>query len=188
MDKHTQYNRKKYNKLHHRRSHTSNNIQNKSKSKKTETRASEYTTITYTLVLPAPTNITSTSHQENQITINWEAVSGATAGYQVQHKTQTGNWSSSTDTTSTTQTISSLVSGTTYEIRVRAIRTNSPNNIESSWKTHTTTTKPQAPTSPTTSSHTTWRVALNWTPPTGNELKHQTHPTCLLYTSPSPRD
>ena len=86
------------------------------------------------MVLPKPTNLTTTSHTTTSITLNWEQVQGATQGYEIQHKTpdQT-SWSAPITATSTetSKQINSLTSGTTYQIRIRALRTNTPDNIPS---------------------------------------------------------
>ena len=146
------------------------------KALKTQTRQSIYRTITYTMVLPKPTNLTTTSHTTTSITLNWEQVQGATQGYEIQHKTpdQT-SWSAPITATSTetSKQINSLTSGTTYQIRIRALRTNTPDNIPSEYSTTTTTTTPEAPTSPTTTNHTTNAVSLSWTAPTGDNLTYE---------------
>ena len=146
------------------------------KALKTQTRQSIYRTITYTMVLPKPTNLTTTSHTTTSITLNWEQVQGATQGYEIQHKTPTDqNWSNPITATSTetSKQINSLTSGTTYQIRIRALRTNTPDNIPSEYSTTTTTTTPEAPTNPTTTNHTTNAVSLSWTAPTGDNLTYE---------------
>ena len=146
------------------------------KALKTQTRQSRYATITYTMVLPKPTNITTTAHTTTSVTLNWQQVDGATAGYEIQYKTPTQtSWSTAITATSTetSKQIPTLDSGTTYQVRIRALRTNTPNNIPSAYTTITTTTTPEPPTALTFSNQTTNSATLSWTAPTqGDNLTY----------------
>ena len=146
------------------------------KALKTQTRQSRYATITYTMVLPKPTNTTTTAHTTTSVTLNWQQVDGATAGYEIQYKkpTQT-SWSTAITATSTetSKQIPTLDSGTTYQVRIRALRTNTPNNIPSAYTTITTTTTPEPPTALRFSNQTTNSTTLSWTAPTqGDNLTY----------------
>ena len=139
------------------------------KSIQSDTKESEYATITHTMVLPQPENLSVTNHQTNQLTLTWTEVTGATAGYSIQYKKPTEQeWSTAIPASNaeTEKQITGLDSGTTYQIRIQAQRTNNPDNIESEYSTITSTTTPDNPTAPTISNHQTTSITLSWTPPT----------------------
>jgi hypothetical protein len=77
--------------------------------------------------LPAPTNLSISSIATNSVTFGWNAVTGATGGYEYAY----GNTSSPTNWTTTTSTsvnISGLVANTAYTFRVRAKKDSSDTN------------------------------------------------------------
>ena len=67
-----------------------------------------------------PMNMTTTNAQPDRVTLNWDAVSGAT-GYQIQYR-QSGTFGAPSIRVafSNTKTIVGLTTGTTYQYRIRA--------------------------------------------------------------------
>ena len=77
-------------------------------------------TESFQLLPPDPANLRVTAGVQS-LTLNWDASNGA-SGYQAQWRVSgsSDSWSNRTGITTTSTTISSLMGGTTYEVRVRA--------------------------------------------------------------------
>lgn len=71
-------------------------------------------------VCPAPTNFFADALSPNSALASWSAVSGANL-YQISRKlTSSSTWTNSQNTTATTASLTGLLGGTTYDLRVRA--------------------------------------------------------------------
>ncbi len=78
---------------------------------------------------PAPPPTLRGTVQPTTMSLSWDAVSGA-AKYQVQYRTSGGTWSTPTETTTTSLTVSSLTSDTMYEFRARSYGNNTTHAAE----------------------------------------------------------
>ena len=143
-------------------------------------------TATFTTLSPCvvATNLSSSGITLTTATLSWD-YSGTPDYYLLQYKTNTtGQWTSVT-TTSTTYSLTGLNSGTYYNWRVRAVCDSSVNHVSAYTSTNTFNTWTQCadPTSLVANSITATSATLAWASVFGAD-----HYTCLLYTSPSPRD
>jgi alpha-tubulin suppressor-like RCC1 family protein len=67
-----------------------------------------------------PTGVSATGFQDTQIPVSWTAVAGATS-YTVQYRVQgAGSWTARSAVAGTSDTITGLTNGTTYEVQVKA--------------------------------------------------------------------
>jgi hypothetical protein len=118
-----------------------------------------------TLCNQAPSGLSASSVTNNSATISWTASSGAVS-YDVDYKlTSTGTWTNAaTATTSTSVNLSSLITGSVYDYRVRV-------NCASGSTTYTsaqfTTLCNQAPSGLSASSVTNNSATLSWSASTG---------------------
>ena len=69
--------------------------------------------------LAAPMNLAAMANSSSQITVSWDAVTGAES-YVVERKTGPGSYGNAVTATSTSQAITGLTAGTTYMFQVRA--------------------------------------------------------------------
>lgn len=83
----------------------------------------------------APSGLAITNIQNTSATATWNSVSGASA-YQVQYRAVGGSWNILAQTSSTSQNITGLTAGTTYEVQVRSICS----GVNSSWSSSVTFT------------------------------------------------
>ena len=116
---------------------------------------------------PAAPTLTATN---TTITATWTAPAdggSSISSYDVRYKsTSVASWTAVSDVTTTTTTISSLVSGTEYEVQVRATNGvgNSSYSPSATITTTTTASVPNAPAAPTlTATNTT--IAATWSAP-----------------------
>ena len=160
---------------------------------------SGWDTINTSTTTDSPATPTISSQTTTTATITWTPVSGATAGYQIQYcahhattcTTTSGSdyATNSTTTTQTTKNLTSLTSGTTYNIRVRTRRTTSDGPVYSNWATTSFITKPEnILQSSLTASPQTTSVALDWDDVTGASAYniHYCTGTCTTSTPESP--
>ncbi len=85
--------------------------------------------------VPAVTNLKATA-KYNSVTLSWTKVPYATAYQVYKYNSSTKKWVAVTQkTTKTTATAKSLLTGTTYSLRVRAYQTVSKKNYYSAWAT-----------------------------------------------------
>lgn len=87
----------------------------------------------FTTVLAAPANVSATASGSGEVTVSWDAVTGA-AGYTVYYGTSAGvttEDSHSGNITSTSTEISSLTNGTTYYFAVVATSTGTTSDLSS---------------------------------------------------------
>lgn len=83
----------------------------------------------------APSGLNISNIQNNSAKASWNSVSGASA-YQVQYRVIGGNWNILAQTNSTSQNLTGLSAGTTYEVQVRSICS----GVNSSWSNTVTFT------------------------------------------------
>lgn len=114
-----------------------------------------------------PTSLEATSQGPTEITLSWTAAAGA-ASYQLQRRTNGGNWGSPMDVGSgTTYTDTGLNPSTTYDYEVRAVNPAG----ESAWSAVYTvpTTAPTAPDMPSlTATAGASNIMLSWSAPASN--------------------
>ncbi len=121
--------------------------------------ADAYKTYTVTGKIPATSKVTSTQ-SASAIKLTWTAVKGVD-GYKVYQKTSSG-WKALGNTTSTTYTINKLKAGTSYTFAVKAGKKVSGKVLWSGvYTTHTTVTKPAAPSKVTATQGADW-IKLTW--------------------------
>ena len=90
----------------------------------------EVESATMTPTLGRVTGVAFTSYGENALTFSWSAVANATS-YSVEYKPSTSDvWNSAGSTSSTSDTISSLQSNTSYNIRIKAT---APGYVDGAW-------------------------------------------------------
>lgn len=114
-----------------------------------------------------PTGLGTTSTGPTEISLSWTAVTGA-ASYQLQRRTNGGNWGSPMDAGSgITYTDTGLTPSTTYDYEVRAV--NAAGSSDWSAVVTATTTGPMAPDMPTlTATASADKITLMWTAPDSN--------------------
>jgi hypothetical protein len=107
-----------------------------------------------------PSTLKVSSRKTTSLGLTWSKV-GDITGYQLQRKS--GNtWKTITNTTSNSNTVSSLKSGTKYDFRVRSYINVDGTKYYSSWKTLSTPTKPSTPSIKAPSTNKKHQIIVKW--------------------------
>ncbi len=113
-----------------------------------------------------PTGLGSTSTGPTEIQLTWNSADGA-ASYQLQRRTNGGDWGSPIDVSGTTYTDSDVTPSTTYDYEVRAVNA----SFTSEWSGVATvsTTAPTAPDAPALDAMASAdKITLTWSAPASN--------------------
>ena len=145
-----------------------------------------------------PIGLATTSVTYNQIAVQWTNPSdGTITGYQYSTDNVAYTNISGSDQNTTDYTFTSLTASTSYTLYIRAVNVGGESDPASITQTTNQIPAPGAVTNLATTSVSHNEIGVSWTAATGNPTDYEystngstnTNPnTCLLYTSPSPRD